>query len=77
MKIGIDLDDTICRTTEIVHKKLKEYAENINLNPLDIMNDESLKEEFFQKELKSLILSRILIHLVQSLKILKYEEFKK
>lgn len=52
MKIGIDLDDTICRTTEIVHKKLEEYAENLNLNPLDIMNDESLKEEFFQKELK-------------------------
>lgn len=35
MKIGIDLDDTICRTTEIVHKKLEEYAENLNLNPLD------------------------------------------
>ena len=51
MKIGIDLDDTICRTTEIVHNRLEEYSKIVNLNPLDIMNDEYLKQEFFNKYL--------------------------
>ena len=41
------MDDTICRTTEIVHDRLEQYAENIHLNPLDIMNDEELKSNFF------------------------------
>ena len=40
MRIGIDLDDTICRTTEMVNKKLNEYCKEKKLNPLDIMNDE-------------------------------------
>ena len=51
MTIGIDLDDTICRTTEIIHKKIDEYSEKIKLNSLDIMNDEVLKEEFLEQNL--------------------------
>ena len=47
MRIGVDLDDTICRTTEIVHNRVEKYAEDENLNPLDIMNDEELKQNFF------------------------------
>ncbi len=47
MRIGVDLDDTICRTTEIVHDRIERYAEMIHLNPLDIMNDEDLKQGFF------------------------------
>lgn len=47
MRIGIDLDDTICNTTEIVHNRLERYAKEENLNPLDIMNDEVLKNSFF------------------------------
>lgn len=47
MKIGIGIDDTICRTTEIVHDRLEKYAKEKNLNPLDIMNDDKLKNEFF------------------------------
>ena len=47
MRIGIDMDDTICRTTEIVHDRLEKYSSDINLNPLDIMNDEELKSNFF------------------------------
>ena len=47
MRIGIDLDDTICRTSEIVHDRLEKYAKKEELNPLDIMNDEDLKREFF------------------------------
>lgn len=54
MKIGIDLDDTICRTTEIVHDRVEKYASQQNLNPLDVMNDEVLKEEFFNQYLEDI-----------------------
>lgn len=54
MRIGIDLDDTICNTTEIVHEKIEEYANRIHLNPLDIMNDEYLKQEFFNEYLEDI-----------------------
>lgn len=47
MRIGVDIDDTICRTTEIVHEKLEEYSDHLGINPLDIMNDEELKANFF------------------------------
>lgn len=51
MKIGIDLDDTICRTTEIVGDTVEEYAKNNNLDPLDVFNNEKLKHDFFNKYL--------------------------
>ena len=47
MRIGVGFDDTICRTTEIVHDRVEKYALAEKLNPLDIMNDEFLKEGFF------------------------------
>ncbi len=47
MRIGIDLDDTICQTTEIVRNRLERYAKEENLNPLDIINDDTLKYSFF------------------------------
>lgn len=47
MKIGIDLDDTICRTTEMVQNRLETYAKEKHLDPLDIMNDDNLKNTFF------------------------------
>ena len=48
MRIGIDLDDTICATTEIVHDRVEKYASIEHLNSLDIMNDEVLREGFFR-----------------------------
>ncbi len=47
MRIGVGFDDTICRTTEIVHDRVEKYALSERLNALDIMNDEYLKEGFF------------------------------
>ena len=47
MRIGVDLDDTVCRTTEMVHLMLGEYSSQLGIGDLDIMNDEALKEEFF------------------------------
>ena len=51
MKIGIDLDDTICRTTEMVGDKMEEYAEKNNIEVLEIMNDEGMKFDFFNEYL--------------------------
>ena len=51
MRIGIDLDDTICRTTEMVGDKMEEYAEKNNIEVLEIMNDESMKFDFFNEYL--------------------------
>jgi len=57
MRIGIDLDDTICRTTEIVHNRVEKYAEKMKLNALDIMNDEVLKDEFFSEYLEDIYIN--------------------
>ena len=54
MRIGIDLDDTICRTSEIVRYYLKEEADKTNREPLDIMNNEIKKEEFFDHYLEDI-----------------------
>ena len=51
MRIGIDLDDTICRTTEMVNDKMKEYAKKKKFDILDIMNDEEIKLDFFNEYL--------------------------
>lgn len=51
MRIGIDLDDTICKTTETVQKYLEIYSEKKHFNPLDIMNNEDLKENFLDEYL--------------------------
>lgn len=47
MRIGIDIDDTICNTSEIVQDRLEKYSETIGINALDIMTDDELKENFF------------------------------
>ena len=57
MRIGVDLDDTICRTTEIVHDRIEKYSETIQMNPLDIMNDEVLKQGFFSIYLEDIYTS--------------------
>lgn len=54
MRIGLDIDDTICKTTEIVHNRIEIFAEKHNLNPLDVMNDEYLKQEFFDDYLEDI-----------------------
>ena len=47
MRIGLDIDDTICQTTEMVHEVIEKYASKVNLNLLDIMNDDFLRDEFY------------------------------
>lgn len=49
MKIGIDIDDTICRTTEIVNRKMEEYAKREKINVLDIMNFDDIRAKFFEE----------------------------
>ncbi len=47
MNIGIDLDDTICATTEVIQKYLEKYSIKENLSPFEIIDDEMIKLEFF------------------------------
>ena len=51
MRIGIDIDDTICRTTEKVNELMEVFAKEENIEPLMIMNYEDIKEKFFDKYL--------------------------
>ncbi len=47
MRIGVDMDDTICNTTDIIQNRLNDYSEELGMNPLDIINDEELRNNFF------------------------------
>ena len=51
MRIGIDLDDTICRTSEMVHEKMDEYSAKTNRDVLEIMSNELIREQFFNEYL--------------------------
>ena len=51
MKIGIDLDDTICRTSEMAHEKMDEYSTKTNRDVLEIMSNELIREQFFDEYL--------------------------
>lgn len=51
MRIGIDIDDTICRTTEKVNELMEVFAKEENIEPLMIMNYEDIKDKFFNKYL--------------------------
>ena len=62
MRIGIDLDDTICRTTEIVHEKMDEYAVRNNIDVLEIMNHELVREKFFDEYLPVIYSDAVIKH---------------
>lgn len=49
MRIGIDIDDTICRTTELVNEKMEEYAAKNNIDVLEIINYDEVKDKFFEE----------------------------
>ena len=51
MRIGIDIDDTICRTTEKVNELMEVFAKEENIEPLMIINYEDIKDKFFNKYL--------------------------
>ncbi len=57
MRIGIDIDDTICRTTEKVNEYMSLYAKDENIDPLMIMNYEDIKDMFFEKYLEKIYTS--------------------
>ena len=54
MRIGIDIDDTICRTTEKVNEYIDLYAKDENIDPLMIMNYEDVKDMFFEAYLENI-----------------------
>ena len=48
------MDDTICRTTEVVQMKMKEFAKKKNIDVLDIINDIYIKELFFNENVNQI-----------------------
>ena len=65
MRIGIDLDDTICRTTEMVHEKMDEYSSKTNRDVLEIMSNELIREKFFEEYLPTIYRDVVIKHDVQ------------
>ncbi len=54
MRIGIDIDDTICSTSEIVHDRMEKYSEKYQLSPVMIMNEEEYKIAFFKEMIEDI-----------------------
>ena len=47
MRIGIDLDNTICNTSEIIHDRIKKYAVKKSVSSEVITKDPKLIREFY------------------------------
>lgn len=47
MRIGIDLDGTICNTAEIVNQLAEEYAKNKEIDSSLVFNDREVRDNFF------------------------------
>lgn len=62
MRIGIDLDDTICRTTEMVHEMMDEYSAKTNRDVLEIMSSELIREKFFEEYLPTIYEKVVIKH---------------
>jgi len=54
MKIGLDLDDTLCKTKEMVEIKLKEYCEKNGLNIHDVYSNDIEMEKFYDEKLEEI-----------------------
>ena len=54
MRIGIDIDDTICKTREMVEVKLSEYCMINNLNYDEVYNNEIMMEKFYDEKLEEI-----------------------
>ena len=54
MKIGIDIDDTLCKTKELVELKLHDYCDDNNLNIDNISSNEIEMEKFYNEYLEEI-----------------------
>lgn len=54
MRIGLDLDDTICSTKESIKKYVDKYCSDNNIVADSIWNDENKKNEFLTRYLKTI-----------------------
>ena len=57
MRIGLDMDDTICSTEETIIKFANKYSIEQKINPDDIWYDEIIKRAFLTKYLETIYLS--------------------
>lgn len=54
MKIGIDMDDTICSTSETITEYQNKFIKEKNINIDTLWNNNKYKEEFLNKYLKDI-----------------------
>lgn len=62
MRIGIDIDDTICRTTEKVQEKMEEYAKMRKIEILDIINYDDINDDFMCQYLPIIYKEAVIKH---------------
>lgn len=55
MRIGIDLDDTVCETTKLVNKFAVAYAQENNIEPAVLFADNEKVKEFYQIYLREIL----------------------
>lgn len=55
MKIGLDLDDTVCKTSESLNKWAKKYATIKKMEVADIFMDFSLRKRFLKEHFIDII----------------------
>lgn len=57
MKIGLDMDDTICSTDKTIRKYVDNYCEDKKIKPEEIWKNEALKQDFLTKNLEKIYIS--------------------
>ena len=57
MKIGLDMDDTICSTDKVIRKYVDKYCKYKKIEPEKIWISQNLKQDFLTKNLKKIYMS--------------------
>lgn len=55
MKIGIDIDNTICSTDEVIDIKIKEYIKEHGMSQEEFFGDSSNMDKFYKEKILEVI----------------------
>ena len=55
MKIGIDIDNTICSTDEVIDIKMKEYIKEKKMSREEFFSDNANIEKFYEEKIIEVI----------------------
>ena len=54
MRIGLDMDDTICSTNELLTKYVEKYCKKHNIDSKTLWKDESIRHDFLDNNLEEI-----------------------